>query len=313
MKDVKGVLTGLGVGSLAGVLVGVGSFFLIRGPQMGLVMFALVPFLSGFSISLVTERSSSTQAAIFLSLLVSLAFLVIGGFEGLLCAVMAFPFLIAGLVFGVAAGHVFRRRVLERLRHRAGATMLLLALAPVLAFAGRKVELRTSGDLRREIVSDSIFLQAPPEVVWAHIQSIDSINVSKPWLMYIGLPIPVRCTLERGGVGAKRTCYFNNGFIQETITEWSPPYHMGLSIDRTNMPGRHWLGFESAAYELHQEGNATRLTRTTTIASRLRPVWYWRYFERVGVASEHRYILNDLSQRMARLPLDATAGAGSVR
>ena len=62
--------------------------------------------------------------------------------------------------------------------------------------------------------------------------------------MHFGLPVPLRCTLERKGVGAKRICYLENGFIQETITEWSPPYSMQLTIDRTNMPGRHWLGFE---------------------------------------------------------------------
>ena len=117
--------------------------------------------------------------------------------------------------------------------------------------------------------------------------------------MYIGLPIPVRCILDGHGIGAKRTCYFNNGFIQETITEWSPPFRMGLSIDRTNMPGRHWLGFERALYELRQQADGTKLTRTTAITSRLRPVWYWRSLERVGVESEHQYILNDVVQRFA--------------
>ena len=99
-------------------------------------------------------------------------------------------------------------------------------------------------------------------------------------------------------MGAKRTCYFENGFIEETITEWAPPYSMQLTIDRTNMPVRHWLGFEKAAYELRQEGSGTRLTRTTTITSHLYPVWYWRYFERLGVSSEHEYLLRDLSSRL---------------
>jgi hypothetical protein len=118
--------------------------------------------------------------------------------------------------------------------------------------------------------------------------------------MYFGLPVSLRCTLERKGVGAKRTRYFENGFIEETVTEWAPPYSMHLTIDRTNMPGRHWLGFENAAYELRQEGSGTRLTRTTTITSHLYPVWYWRYFERLGVSSEHEYLLRDLSNRLNR-------------
>jgi hypothetical protein len=141
--------------------------------------------------------------------------------------------------------------------------------------------------VRRETVSTSVFLKAAPQEVWANIQSIDSIVATKPLLMHFGLPVPLRCTLERKGVGAKRTCYFENGFIEETITERAAPYSMQLTIDRTNMPGRHWLGFEKAAYELRQEGSGTRLTRTTTITSHLYPAWYWSYFEHLGVSSEH--------------------------
>jgi hypothetical protein len=154
--------------------------------------------------------------------------------------------------------------------------------------------------VRREVVSNSIFLKAAPQEVWANIESIDSIDATKPLLMHFGLPVPQRCTLERKGVGAKRICYFENGFIEETITAWAPPYSMQLIIDRTNMPGRHWLGFEKAAYDLRQEGNGTRITRTTTITSHLYPVWYWRYFERLGVSSEHDYLLRDLANRLNR-------------
>ena len=73
-------------------------------------------------------------------------------------------------------------------------------------------------------------------------------------LMYIGLPIPQRCVMNGRGVVAKRTCYFNAGYIEETVTEWSPPYRLGLSIHRTHMPGRRWLGFESAEYNLQGNG-----------------------------------------------------------
>jgi len=75
---------------------------------------------------------------------------------------------------------------------------------------------------------------------------------------------------------------------------------MRLTIDRTNMPGRHWLGFEDARYELRSSGSSTLVTRTTTFTSRLAPVWYWRYFERLGIQAEHEYILVDLAERVRR-------------
>jgi hypothetical protein len=89
--------------------------------------------------------------------------------------------------------------------------------------------------------------------------------------MYIGLPIPTRCELRGSGAGTKRTCYFNQGCIEETVLEWSPPSRLRLTIDRTNKPGRHWPEFEGAEYVLHQEGGETALTRTTTIESNLYP------------------------------------------
>ncbi len=72
---------------------------------------------------------------------------------------------------------------------------------------------------------------------------------------------------------------------------------MGLRIDRTHMPGRHWLGFETASYHLEAKASGTQLTRTTVISSHLYPAWYWRPLERLGVESEHKYLLQDVANR----------------
>jgi hypothetical protein len=148
---------------------------------------------------------------------------------------------------------------------------------------------------RVEVIQSAVEVAGRPDGVWPRILSIDSIQGSKPFLMYIGLPIPQRCVMQGWGIGAKRTCFFNVGYIEETVTGWNPPYRLGLSIDRTHMPGRHWLGFENAEYRLEPRGQITLLTRTTTISSHLHPSWYWRVFERLGVESEHNYILQDVA------------------
>jgi len=169
---------------------------------------------------------------------------------------------------------------------------------PLIILAGHRAEVSTLVHPRLEIITSTIRLAAEPSEVWADLQSFDSVAAQKPFLMYIGLPIPVRCSLRGSGVGATRTCYFDRGYIQETVTAWEPPNVMGLSIDRTNLPGRHWLNFEDAKYELHQDRGTTVLSRTTTITSNLYPAWYWRPFERWGVASEHQYIFGDLMRRL---------------
>jgi hypothetical protein len=117
--------------------------------------------------------------------------------------------------------------------------------------------------------------------------------------MHIGLPIPQRCVLRGAAVGGKRTCYFDQGFIEETILDWDPPRRMRLSIDRTNLPGRHWLDFEEAEYTLEPSSAGTTVKRVTTITSGLSPSWYWEPLERWGVSTEHEYLFRDLTVKLS--------------
>jgi hypothetical protein len=259
-------------------------------------MFFLVPFAAGFAIAMVTEGKQRISAAALLAMLGSLVVLIATGMETPLCAVLAFPWLLVGLMTGVGLAYLFRAAV--RLKGSSGAMKSIVFLSvPLLVCAGHRVELSTLIHPRQEAVTSSIWLAAEPDRVWADLRSFSSLTGEKPVLMYIGLPVPLRCTMQGSGQGAKRTCYFEHGYIEETVTEWLPPNRMRLLIDRTNLPGRHWLGFEDAEYDLRQDNGGTALTRKTTIISNLYPAWYWRTFEVWGVASEHEYIFRDLALR----------------
>ncbi|MGA6955538.1 MAG: SRPBCC family protein, partial [Candidatus Acidiferrales bacterium] len=209
------------------------------------------------------------------------------------------------LMAGVLLGLLFEMLTTRRDGKNLTFTAVVLLAMPMLILAGHRAEVSALTHPRREEVASTIRLSADPEQVWSALRSFDSLAGQKPLLMHIGLPVPVRCVMDGAGLGARRTCYFDQGSIQETVIEWSPPNVMGLSIDRTNMPGRHWLGFEYARYDLHSDGGGTILTRSTTIISNLYPAWYWRPFERWGVSSEHRYIFSDIARRVAPSPSPA--------
>jgi hypothetical protein len=266
---------------------------------MGPVVFLLVPLVAGFTITMVSHGIERITSAAVLATVCSLGLLIAMRMETPLCALLSLPLLFVGLMVGVSLGYLF----LKFLRRDASKSVFMSAVflsMPLLILAGHRVEVSTLVHPRREVVTSSIRLDADPAEVWNELRSFDSVAGQKPLLMYIGLPVPLRCAMEGSGVGAKRTCYFNDGYIQETVTEWSPPNVMQLSIDRTNMPGRHWLGFETARYDLEKDSNGTVLTRNTTVISNLYPAWYWRGFERWGVQSEHAYIFSDLARRSAR-------------
>jgi hypothetical protein len=168
------------------------------------------------------------------------------GKEGPLCAVLAFPIILAGLFIGIGIGVFFRWLFVSRMRHQTPAAGMFPFLVPVLIVAGERIEAPTLLRPRTEVIQTVIEVNDSPERVWRNILSIlsiDNIRASRPKLMYVGLAIPQRCTIEEQGIGAKRACYFNAGYIEERVTGWNPSYHLGLSIDRTHMPGRHWLGF----------------------------------------------------------------------
>jgi hypothetical protein len=298
----KASLKATAVGAISGTAIGLIAFSLLTShqyPSMGATLFLLVPVAAGFSIVLVARQPNSAAAAALLSVLCSLVLLVGLGKEGVLCAILAFPIIVAGLAIGAGIGILFRKLVVDRAKNQTTTTGILLLVSPALIFAGDRIERPILQNPRTEVIQTTVEVNETPQQAWGRILSIDSIQASKPILMYVGLPIPERCIMQGRGIGAKRTCYFNVGYIEETVTEWNPPYHLGLSIDRTHMPGRHWLGFENAEYRLQADGLRTLLTRTTTISSHLHPAWYWRRFERLGVESEHDYILRDVVLRAA--------------
>src|ERR1700733_9743336 len=111
------------------------------------------------------------------------------------CAVMAFPFLFVGLLAGVglglALGYLF-----SKLRGSFGGsdttfTSIVLLAMPLLIFAGHRLEVSNPIQAGRQIVISTIRIPAEPSRVWAELESFDSVAGRKPFLMHIGLPIPV--------------------------------------------------------------------------------------------------------------------------
>jgi hypothetical protein len=290
------------VGVAAGAVYGLAGFFLVKIPdsqQMGQVFFLMLPLVVGVSIALVTPRGmySALLLAATVSLLICMVSLVSLHAEGILCAVMAFPLIFVPLALGVALGMLLRKII--RPFETAKLNVVILLLGPVLLFGGHRWEEKNYPEPRTAIVTTTMHIAAPPEEVWRNIQSLDRLGGRKPFLMHIGLPIPQRCVLQGTSVGSKRICYFDQGSIEESVLEWDPPHKMRLAIDRTNMPGRHWLSFNGAEYDLRADTAGTTITRTTTIRSTLRPAWYWARFETWGVQSEHRYLFSDLAKRFS--------------
>lgn len=74
------------------------------------------------------------------------------------------------------------------------------------------------------MVSDTMVIRAPKNVVWKYIAS-HPLNTSHSdyWLFNIGLPCPVQSTIAADSIGAERKCVFSNGAtFDERIVESKP-------------------------------------------------------------------------------------------
>jgi hypothetical protein len=288
----QGALAGVGAGVLYGLL---GFMMATLSPRMGNTLFLFLPLVVGITIALVTPRPilAAAMLSTTVSLLICLIFLIAMKAEGILCAIMAFPLIFLALLIGIALGWAIRQV------RSPGATtsVFILAVAPAVIVGGNRLEMKSFTSPRTQSVTTTVHLSASPHEVWANILSIDQLIGRKPILMHFGLPVPQRCVMSGRSVGSKRTCYFDQGYIEESVLEWNPPQRMRLAIDRTHMPGRHWLQFDGAEYDLQGDSSGTTLTRITIIRSNLQPAWYWGPLEKWGVESVHAYLFSDLEQR----------------
>src|SRR4030095_9883751 len=122
-----------------------------------------------------------------------------------------------GLAFGGLFGWIVRLNVIDKSRSSKTLTLLLMLITPMFLMGANQTEKSLTRNLRTETVTDTLVVDASPDAVWNELKSMESITATKTFLMKIGLPVPVSCKTEREGVGGKRTCYFEQGFIEERI------------------------------------------------------------------------------------------------
>lgn len=289
----RGTLAALLCAIVGGTLIAMGD----AASGLGVTMFLLLPSATGFVTVLTVHYWRAVAISLVIAMTLCLAGLVFTGLEGIVCVAMASPILIVGAMLGAAVGTLVKRQFPTD-------GTFSMAIIPILAgasvFGAGKIEDRLDTACRTEIVKSTIIIAASPAEVWDAMIEFDDVNGPQPLLMRMGLPIPQSCSIRGSGVGSERICRFSSGFIRERVTRWNPPHRLEFDIEEVQLPGRHWLGFQRATYTLDRRGAGdTRVTRTTTVTSTLRPAFYWRFLERLGTETEHDYILNSLKTKVS--------------
>lgn len=294
------MIAGIALGVVIAAAFGLGGYYLVgvMDNNMGLTLFVLLPVATGFATALMTRGKATILASLVIAAILCTAMLLLGGQEGWVCVLMSAPLIIGGLALGALMGWALTLLIKYFFQREKTATFLTLGALPFFLMGASNVEQQLQPTPRAETITNTLVTEASREVVWEQLKTFDRIEGTKGLLMTIGLPVPVSCDMSGEGVGATRTCYFEEGRIEERVTEWNPPSTMKFEIVAFDVPGRPWLSFKDASYELTTEGGKTVLTRKTTIVSILGPAWYWRPLEKIGVETEHEYLFEEVKRKI---------------
>jgi hypothetical protein len=262
---------------------------------LGYTFFIVVPLCIGYSLGIKLDWGISLVIAVMIGLTLFFFLLLTAGFEGLVCVIMLLPIFIPVVLIGILIGYNLRKRSLKTDKKN----IIKISLYPliVLLFSGG-IEHFFSNKFENAKIESTIYLPYEASTVYDFIKSVDTLAGKRSLLMNLGLSVPQKCVLEKEEVGAKRTCYFENGTIEEKVTDIKRGEYIKMKVTNYDLPGFKWLKFDDAIYLFDQKGDSTKLTRITTYQSQLKPRIYWEFWERQAIEAQHEYVLNDLKRRL---------------
>lgn len=276
--------------------------------EYGLTVFILIPVLIGFLPPFIVgyyQKQSFRQITGlgFITLFASLFALLIFAFEGIICIVMAIPFLSAFVLMGSALCYVF----FENFKPNSISVTVLTFLSSFLFLSFDVINNPT----QLIPVKTTITVNAPIDTVWKNVVTFSKIDEPEEWLFKTGISYPTDATIEGTGVGAIRYCNFTTGSFVEPITTWNEPNLLQFDVTEHPIPMHEFNPFWDIhpphldGYFESQKGqfqlisineNTTQLEGTTWYKLDITPQTYWQLWSDFIVHKIHERVLNHIKK-----------------
>lgn len=325
------------IGILLGVLYGLSLRILwevesLR-PIGGLVTISfmfLVPFVIGFirihfeckvnpALS-VSKMITISWQPIFFFLLVTVITLL----EGSICVAMALPaFMFFSSLGGISAGYI--NRFFEKKRN---ITLMSLTILPLLL---APIEINFFKLTKTYTVENSITIYASPSVVWKQLGEVELIQPDEfdiTLTSLIGVPRPIKASMNADGVGAVRTSEWEKGILfKEVITSWEPNKKMTYSFDidpevipdhaldkHVKLGGEYFSPLNGGYYLSEDQAGNTVLTLKTQLIDNTNFGIYSRVWGELIFLDFHKSLLHLMKSRAEKYaqnnltPQDSTSG-----
>ncbi len=263
----------------------------------GLTLFCIMPILLGYVIGQYPKFGIVVIIASIIGVIIFFYLLLIGGLESMWCVLTLTPLMYILLFVGIYIGFQIKK-TRDKKDNEKGTHTNAYVLPIIILFASSSFEKFFTEKYTEVRIETKIILPYSKETVFDYVKSFDTLQSKKPFLFSIGIQTPIKCILEKDSIGAKRTCYFKEGTIDEIVTEFKRGEILQMKITKYNMPGRKWLHFQDAVYLFKAVGDSTELRRITIYKSELKPRFYWDLWEEKAIRAEHDYVLSDLRRRL---------------
>lgn len=297
------VIAVLGTTILTGILGWVSIEFF---GDYGWMVFILLPFLIGFLPPyIVGQKENLVKAEAY-----NLSFLTLGlcsfgllvfGYEGLICILMALPIFSLLTWFGAYVGY----SAIENNWINPNNVSIILVLL-TLGFMGFD---QFDNEPNLIPVRSKVIVDSPIREVWTNVITFNKIEEPTDWIFKTGIAYPTDATINGKGVGAIRYCNFSTGSFVEPITVWNEPNLLQFDVLEQPIPmnefnpfwdihPKHLDGYFKSykgEFKLKQlKDGKTELEGTTWYIVDIKPEFYWKLWSNFIIHKIHNRVLNHI-------------------
>lgn len=278
---------------------------------LSLSLLVIVPLvtagIAGFLSARAGRTLSQSIGAAFLTLTAILTILGFAAMEGVICILMAAPFVGLLGIIGALLGHW-----LATLTSRPAYQVQSAAwLAVIVCAVGESV---TPPAPLEDVVTSEVIIQASPAEVWKQLKDIRDLPAPTEPLFVFGVAHPLETyVVGEGGVGAARVCRLSTGDMPERISVWKPEQELQFIVLDTPAAMREatFFGQELDGAHLHTtytslEGGfrlealpngQTRLTGNSRYLLTITPASYWNLWTRHIVSQVQLRVMNHVKAK----------------
>jgi hypothetical protein len=263
--------------------------------------------IAGFLSARAGRTLSQSIGAAFLTLTAILTILGFAAMEGVICILIAAPFVGLLGIIGALLGHwlaTLTSRPAYQVQSAAWLAVIVCAIGESIAPPAPL----------EDVVSSEVIINATPAQVWKQLKDIRDLPAPTEPLFVFGVAHPLEAyVVGEGGVGAARVCRLSTGDMPERITVWKPEQELKFIVLDTPAAMREAtiFGQDLDGAHLHTTytsldggfrlealpNGQTRLIGTSRYLLAITPASYWNLWTREIVSQVQLRVMNHVKAK----------------